>query len=273
MEEEQKKGWAVWAILAVCVFGTVMVTRWMIKSNASAPAALTEEYTAVEPKAAPDDADGPVEDAPPAREMGTGSSSYSGIEAGKTAAGQTRAPVRQDEMTDQRRREAAFLRKHDGEIKRYQAYLARLGRKYRAQYPALRQLDSDFAKMDRYMALKDQYDSDRDAYKWARGAIALPEVRKEILKASANPEVMKGLIGLALEALKNPPPDSLHDEILRFLSSDKQAAPYVDDMSMDVVQNLTMILPSAVTPGMDLTPIKKIGNEISAGRASAGANR
>ena len=45
------------------------------------------------------------------------------------------------------------------------------------------------------------------------------------------------------------------------------------DGSADVVQNLTMILPSAVTPGMDLTPIKNIGNELSAGRASAGANR
>ena len=270
-EEEQKKGWAVWAILAVCILATVMVTKWMIKANSSAPAALTEEYTAAEPKAV-EDADGPPEDDLPARETEKGRTGSAGAEAGGASAGQARTQAQPAEMSDEARREAAFLRKHDKEIKRYQDYLASLGRKYRAQYPALKRLDSDFAKMDRYMALKKQYDSDRDAYKWARGTIALPEVRKRLLSASTDPEVMKGLIGLALEALKHPPSNAIHDEMLRFLCSDKQAAPYVDSMSMDVVQNLTMTLPSAVTPGMDLTPLKKIGDEISSGGSSRGAN-
>ncbi len=56
MEEEQKNGWAIWVILPVCVVATVLVTRWLIKSN-TGPAALTEEYSAVERPVTDDDGD------------------------------------------------------------------------------------------------------------------------------------------------------------------------------------------------------------------------
>ena len=254
--EEERSSWAIWVILPVCVLATILVTRWMIKNNSTGPAALTEEYNAVESNAATDaDSEAPQQYA---RDSAPDIYGKDTRQAGKTAP----AP-RQAEMTAERQAELSFLRKHDREIKRYQAYLRRLGLKYKAQYPALRQLDSDFAKMDRYMALKKQYDSDRDAYKWARGIFTLPEVRNRILSASGNPEVLKAMIGLSLEALRSPPPAAIHDEVMRFLCTDKQATRYVDDISMGAMDNITSALPYAVTPGMDLTPIKKIGEQIT----------
>jgi len=47
MEEENKgKAWLIWVLLPVCVAGTIMATRWVIKNGNSAPQpGLTEEYT------------------------------------------------------------------------------------------------------------------------------------------------------------------------------------------------------------------------------------
>ena len=66
--------------------------------------------------------------------------------------------------------------------------------------------------------------------------------------------------------MRNPPPDAIYNEVMNFLCADKQASPYVDAMSIQVVNNMASSLPSAITPGMDLTPLQKIGEQISAGR-------
>ncbi|MFA6433258.1 MAG: hypothetical protein WCW52_01040 [Elusimicrobiales bacterium] len=265
MEENQKRNLAVLVVLPVCVLATVLVTRWLIKSNSNSPAVLTEEYNAEEAPVT-DDAAAP----PSSEETLPKSEQYAGRvrdgENGRPAKPSGRAPA----ITAENKAEADFLRKHDRELRAYQTYLRRLGLKYRAKYPALRRLDADFGKMDRYMALKRRYETDRNAYNWARGTIALPEVRGKILSASANPEIMKAMIEISLEALRNPPPSSIYNEILRFLSSDKRAAPFVGDMSMKLVGNMTAAIPYAATPGMDLTPLTKLEQQISAGAANAG---
>ena len=169
--------------------------------------------------------------------------------------------------------EADFLRKNDPELKRYQTYLRNLGQKYWNKYPIVRKVDSDFAKMDRYMALKGQYEQDRDAYKWARGVMALPEVREKLLGYMANPEVMTAGIGMALEALKNPPPTPILEEMLRFITTDQQASNYVAGMSDQAAANMGTVMPYIASSGLDLTPLQKIGMQISSGSKNRAGGR
>jgi len=176
-------------------------------------------------------------------------------------------PTAPDAASAGKRHELDFLRRHDREMKQYQNYLGALGRRYMAKYPVLRRVDSDFARMDRYMALKTQYESDRDAYKWARGVIALPEVRAELVRCSADPEVLKAMVTLSLEALNtNPPPAAVKDEALRVLAGDEKVALYVADISGKAAGNVAANLPLIVTPGMDLAPLQNMVSQVTAGQ-------
>ncbi|HBB66261.1 MAG TPA: hypothetical protein DCZ93_02955 [Elusimicrobia bacterium] len=167
-----------------------------------------------------------------------------------------------------KRHELDFLRRHDREIGRYQNYLSALGRRYMAKYPALRGVDSDFARMDRYMALKTQYEKDRDAYKWVRGVMALPEVRAELVRCTTDPEVLKAIVELSLEALNtNPPPAAVKDEALRVLAGDEKVATYVADISGQAAGNIAASLPLVVTPGMDLSPLQNMVSQVASGQA------
>ncbi|MEI7480728.1 MAG: hypothetical protein WCK75_00115 [Elusimicrobiota bacterium] len=265
MEEEKKNNWAIWLILPICALTAILLTKWFLSSNSGSHAGLTEEYSAEEIPVT-DEASGFEESSEPTQNEAKRTESEPNMAQTRPATRSAAAQVRGDETSAKKLTEAEFLRKHGREIKKYQAYLYRLGLKYKAQYPALRKLNADFSKMDRYMALKKQYDKDKDAYKWARGTIALPEVRNKLIRASADPEVVKGILSVSLEAMRNPPPDAIYNEVMNFLCADKQASPYVDAMSMTVVSNMASSLPSAITPGMDLTPLQKIGEQISAGR-------
>ncbi len=265
MEQEKKNNWAIWLILPVCALTAILLTKWFLNSNSGSHAGLTEEYSAEEVPVT-DEASGFEASSEPAQKEAKSTESERDVAQTRPSNTSAAAQVRGDETSARKLTEAEFLRKHAREIKRYQDYLYRLGLKYKAQYPALRKLNADFSKMDRYMALKKQYDKDRDAYKWARGAIALPEVRNKLIRASADPEVVKGILSVSLEAMRNPPPESIYNEVMNFLCADKQASPYVDAMSIKVVNNMASSLPSAITPGMDLTPLQKIGEQISSGR-------
>jgi len=171
------------------------------------------------------------------------------------AAASGRAAETREDLTD-RQHEIEFMRKNGRAFKRYEAYLSDLGRKYKAKYPAIREMDADFAKMDRYMALNRQYAKDRDAYKWVRGVAALPEVRKKIMSYAGNPAVLGPMIQVCMEALKNPPPSAIQAEAMRVLTSDKEVAPYVNSVSAGAMSSLTMALPSSIPPGTDITPLK-----------------
>lgn len=167
-------------------------------------------------------------------------------------------------ITDaQKAHEQEFLRKHDAEIRNYQAYLDALGNKYKNAEVA--KMDAEFAAMDRFMALKSQYAKDRDAYKWARGVIALPEVREAVLRYSSNAQVMGALMGAALEALKNPPPAAIYQEMLSFLGGDSQVAPYVQELAGGAAGNVAGTLPYALPPGTDITPLTNLGTQIAGG--------
>ena len=183
-----------------------------------------------------------------------------------TAAVQRKAAQPADATTAS---EHAFLRKYGPAVKKYQDYLTALGERYIKKYPIARQIDSDFAKMDRYMALKRQFDSDRDAYKWARGVMALPEVRSKLISYSSNPEAIKVALSVVSEVLSNPPPQPIYDEVLRFVGTDEKAAAYVSEMTLQTMGNVSSVIPALAASGVDLAPlaqIQQIGQQMDAAR-------
>lgn len=164
-------------------------------------------------------------------------------------------------------REREFIRRHDKEIKKYQAYLRRLGQRARAKYPAVRAMDSDFARMDRYMALKRQYDRDRDPYKWMRGVMALPEVRRAIVHYSRDPEVTRALAEVAMEALSHPPSSAVFNEIMSFICAPEQSG-YMTSLSNEVMGGATAGIMAGFQEGQDMTSLVGLGEQISANMRS-----
>ena|GEM_PF-3786053 len=191
-------------------------------------------------------------------------------EAKRPAAAAPRAAAAQDPAS--RRRELEFIRRHGGEIRRYQAGLAAIGIKYRNKYPALRQMDAEFARMGRYMALRNQYAVDGDAFKWARGVMALPEVRGALIRYSMNAEVLKGIIEASMEALRNPPPKPIYDEVARFLQEDDQASAFVNDISINAMGNVMSIAPTVASTS-DLNTLTSLGSQIAGVNFTPAINR
>jgi len=160
--------------------------------------------------------------------------------------------------------EQEFLKRYDPVLLKYQErVLAPLTDKYWKKSPIVREVDSEFTKLDRYMALTAQYGKDRDAYKWARGVIALPEVRKAVMKYALNPEVWKVGMQMSLEALKNPPPKPIYDEMQRFLTADKDMSSFVGDFSIQLVPHMGQMAMQAATPGMDMGPLQSLASRLA----------
>ncbi|MBI5208714.1 MAG: hypothetical protein HY927_01925 [Elusimicrobia bacterium] len=136
-----------------------------------------------------------------------------------------------------RAREKAFLAQHDGEIRQCQDRLRELGMRYHAKSALVRQIDAEFAGMDRYMALKKRYEADRDAYAWARDTIALPEVRQTIRKYVTKPEAWSVFSDIMIEALKEPPPKAVYDEMRNFVKRDPSVTDYASELTQAIGEN------------------------------------
>lgn len=184
--------------------------------------------------------------------------------AAEAKAGPAPGPVKASSQ-----REKDFLARHDPALKRYQEYMNELGMKYWKKYPIIRQIDAEFSKMDRFMALKAQYEKDRDAYKWARGTLALPEVRSAILKYATSPSAMLAGIDFASEALKNPPPKPIYNEMMNFVTKEPAAMALVNDVSMKAVNNVDEVLPQAMAAGIDVSSLQNLGGQITAATRNA----
>ena len=158
--------------------------------------------------------------------------------------------------------EKEFLRAHDAQLKAYQERLRGITRRYHAKYPMVRKVDHAFGNLPRYMAVKEQYGRDRDAYKWARNAIALPEVRALIKNYASSPEVWQAAIGMMLEALKNPPPPEIRAEVKRFLADEPVMQEFMADFSQEATKHVAFV-PQVVDPTTDLTPLTNLVQEMS----------
>ncbi|PIU19203.1 MAG: hypothetical protein COT18_08720 [Elusimicrobia bacterium CG08_land_8_20_14_0_20_59_10] len=199
--------------------------------------------------------------------------SAAGYGTAKSGKADTSLPRTQRAKSPQKTQEGEFLREHDTALKQYQANLRDLGLQLREKYPGVKKVDADFANMSRYMALKQQYENDRDAYKWARGVMALPEVRQKMINCMSDPDVMMAGIEMALAVLKNPPPAPIYSEVIRFLTTDRQAVSYVQEMSGHAVENLDSVIPQIATAGLDITPLQDFGAQLTAGGTTSSGKR
>jgi hypothetical protein len=162
-----------------------------------------------------------------------------------------------------RAREKEFLAKHGAELKAYEGrVLNPIAQRWFRKNATVRRVDAEFAKLPRYMALKRQVDKDHDPYAFARGAIALPEVRKEIAKCLADPEVWKAAFGMINEALKNPPPKDIYDEAKHFMTHETGVTDYMANEFVPAAQKNQSAIMGALGPDTDISGLQKLAQDI-----------
>lgn len=163
---------------------------------------------------------------------------------------------------DQRREEAEFLARHGEELRRYEGRLGRITTRYYRENPAVRAVDADFARMERYMAIKRRYERDGDPFNFVRDSIALPEVRAEVARKMADVEVWKAAFHMMNDALKDPPPPAIYQQTQKFMLADPVMGDYVKEMTQTVTKNADVMV-QGIPPGMDMTPIQKVVKDVS----------
>lgn len=155
-------------------------------------------------------------------------------------------PAPSDVSSDELRHEKEFLKRNGPMLKLYEAQVGTISKRYLNRSKVLRDIDSSFGRMARYQTLLARYQKDQDPFSFVRDALALPEVRTEITRRMADPEVWRLSLEMIVENLKRPPPPQFYQEARRFLSSDSMVGNYgfVGD---NVTKNLPVIV--AALPG------------------------
>ena len=163
-----------------------------------------------------------------------------------------------------RLKEEAFIKKHDKQI---QSELRRFGpitQRYRKKYPIVKEVDKAFGKLPRYMALRDQYEKDHNAFDFVRNSIKLPEVRKTIRKYALKPETWRATIGMANEAMRKKPPAPIYDEAVNFMTHDKTMTKFVTDTTTWLSPRMGTLVVNGIPPGTDMTALKGVAGDIGA---------
>lgn len=168
---------------------------------------------------------------------------------------------------EERQRERDFIAKHDGTIRATQQKLNVITRRYYKKEKIVRDVDAAFGKLPRYMALKEQYNKDRDAYAFVRGAVGLKEVRQTVYKYATNVDVWRVTIGMMTEGLKQKPPPPVYNEVKRFMADDVKVAGFVTDLTGYMMPRMGGILPQVVKPGQDIKPLQDLAKELNLGGA------
>lgn len=164
-----------------------------------------------------------------------------------------------------RAREKAFIAKHDKDIRATQEKLGVITRRYYKNEKIVREVDAAFGKLGRYMALKRQYEKDRDAYAFVRGAVGLKEVRQTVYKYATNVDVWRVSLGMMTEGLKQKPPPAVYNEIKRFMTDDTKVAGFVTDVTGYMIPRVGKILPQVIKPGQDVKPLQDLAKELNIG--------
>jgi hypothetical protein len=157
-------------------------------------------------------------------------------------------------------REAEFLKRRGAALSSYvDKNIAPITQRWYKNSEVVRRVDADFGGLDRFMALKARWrKGEISVYELSRQACALPEFRQTVLKNAANPEVWKVTLQMCMEAMKNPPPKDIQDEMVRFITQDKQVSNFVADMSMELLPRLGSLVAQSVPPGMDIGPLQNL---------------
>ncbi|MCX5788236.1 MAG: hypothetical protein NTX64_06990 [Elusimicrobia bacterium] len=125
--------------------------------------------------------------------------------------------------------------------------LGLITRPYRLRNPVVREVSWAFGRLPRYMEVKDQFERDGDPFKFARGAIALPEVRAEISRRLSDPRAWMAALGMIHDAMMDPPPKEIYNAALRFMGT-----PEVHDQGADISSLIPLIrdiAPAALPAG------------------------
>ena len=156
--------------------------------------------------------------------------------------------------------EEQFLRAHAAEIQAYHAKLGAIGERYYQRYKVVRDVDAAFTAMPRYMEVRDQFIRERNPFKFARDAIALPEVRAEIARRLAQPDAWKVAVGMMTEALKNPPPPELYKAAQQFMASE-QMTEYLKDFTTEASKNAAVV--AKALPETDVAALSKLAQDVA----------
>ncbi|MEK7744921.1 MAG: hypothetical protein AAB578_11085, partial [Elusimicrobiota bacterium] len=132
----------------------------------------------------------------------------------------------------------------------------------------VRQVDAAFSRIEKLMGLRRRYEKDRNAYAWARDVASIPEVQKTALKFAAKPEVWKVGIEMSMEALRNPPPKPIQDEMKRFITSDEKMTEFVGNFSQSLIPYAGRMVSQSVPAGTDLTQLKDLAGSLVPGAAA-----
>ncbi len=156
--------------------------------------------------------------------------------------------------------------KFDAMIRAEQRKLLKITRRYYQNEPVVRDVDKAFGSLPRYMAVKEKYQHDRDAYAFAHDALALPEVRKTVYKYALDPTVWRVTLSMMGEALKEKPPKPLYDEMKRFFTQDRQVVGFASELSAYMAPRMGALLPQVLKPGQDMTPLKDLAKDLNIGK-------
>ena len=166
---------------------------------------------------------------------------------------------------EERQREKDFIAKHDASIRASQEKLNVITRRYYKKEKVVREVDKAFGKRPRYMALREQYYKDRDAYAFVRGAVGLKEVRQTVYKYATNVDVWRVTLGMMSEGLKQKPPPPGNNEIKRVMTDDTKIASFVTDLTGYMMPRMGTIVPQVIKPGQDIKPIQDLAKELNLG--------
>ncbi|MFH2201983.1 MAG: hypothetical protein ABIJ96_02605 [Elusimicrobiota bacterium] len=103
-------------------------------------------------------------------------------------------------------------------VRKYEGRFERLGRKYSARYPVIREYGREWMQHDDLRRLQGNYHQDRDPVKFALGASASPNFYRLVTKYSTQPEFQ----AFVRDSLRIAPRD-LHLAVRGYLRQDKRA--------------------------------------------------
>ncbi|MDD5657647.1 MAG: hypothetical protein PHF00_10395 [Elusimicrobia bacterium] len=158
-------------------------------------------------------------------------------------------------------RERRFIAKYDGLIRKYQQRLHTIVMRYQKKHPVCKEVDATFASMDRYMAIKKRYESDRNFYRWARDTAALPEVRAAVSKYLRRPEAWKVAVDMSMEAVKEPLPAPIYQEFVHGLATDPAMLDFSEFLAGGIRNNLGVAIPALV--GKDITALQPMMRDLT----------
>lgn len=208
----------------------------------------------------PSSAPSPVAEAGPRTARPAVGTGMMRVPIGEIPTGRPRAAPAVSEAEVEREKE--FLRTYDGAIRNYQAKLGTITQRYYKTQPIVREVDAEFGKLARYMDVLGRYQKDRDAYQFAHDAIALPEVRGLISKYLSKPAAWKAALGMISEAIRQPPPKPIADEMKRFFTRDKAMSSYVEGFGQEVASNVPAMI-QGMPPNADMREISRLAREIA----------